>query len=73
MWVIVWQMNGKGYVTIRLLDSERERLETLAVEGERSLSAEIRLAIRNHLQGNGPAASEQGQSSEAATTKETTA
>lgn len=39
----------KGYITIRLADSDRERLEHLAALAERSLSAEIRLAIREHL------------------------
>lgn len=41
---------NKGYVTIRLEDSIREQLEALARKGERSLSAQIRLAIRQHLQ-----------------------
>jgi predicted transcriptional regulator len=39
----------KGYVTIRLLDRDRQQLEQLAEEAERTLSAEIRLAIREHL------------------------
>ena len=43
----------KGFVTIRLEDSVREQLEALAKEGERSLSAEIRLAIREHLKNGG--------------------
>lgn len=39
-----------GYVTIRLGEAVREQLEELAREGERSLSAQIRLAIREHLE-----------------------
>lgn len=42
-------MQEKGYITIRLADSDRERLERLAEQAERSLSAEVRLAIREHL------------------------
>lgn len=61
-------MDSKGYVTIRLKDSERAELEGLAAEAERSLSAEIRLAIRNHLTSNGPTTpSEQGLGSGAGT------
>lgn len=44
---------AKGFVTLRLEDAIRERLEELAREGERSLSAEIRLAIREHLRAQG--------------------
>ena len=41
--------DAKGFVTIRLEDSVREQLEVLAKSAERSLSAEIRLAIREYL------------------------
>jgi predicted transcriptional regulator len=50
--IVFGAMEEKGYVTIRLADADRERLERLAVEAERSLSAEIRLAIREHLRNN---------------------
>jgi hypothetical protein len=43
-------MSEQGYVTIRLGNGEREKLEKLAEKGMRSLSAEIRLAIRQHLE-----------------------
>lgn len=45
-------MAQKGYVTIRLDDTQRAQLEERAAEAERSLSAEIRVAIRKHLASN---------------------
>ena len=38
-----------NYVTFRLPNEWRAALEARAAENERSLSAEIRLAIRKHL------------------------
>ena len=46
----------KGYFTIRLADTMREALEAMAAENERTVSAEIRLAIREHLEKEGDAA-----------------
>ena len=38
-----------NYLTIRIPDSERARLEQLATANDRTLAAEVRRAIRAHL------------------------
>lgn len=44
-------------IFIRIEDAEGERMKALAKKNDRSVSAEARVAIRNHLaQSNGPGA-----------------
>ncbi len=46
------QKDGEVYFTIRLPESLRDKIVALATANERSTSAEVRIAIRKHLEGS---------------------